>query len=258
MKIWTLFSGSSGNALLVEQGGCRILIDAGVGVLILKRALAALGVSYDQIDALFLTHDHSDHVKGVPAIARRSNFPIYGKREVLRVVAGAGEIPHTRLCPLTGPVTLGEFEVAFFDTPHDATASCGYRLRAGGRSFSVMTDLGHVPEPVFEAVRGSDMILIESNYDRELLRNGSYPFFLKRRIEGDFGHLSNDDCAETVCRLFECGTRHFLLGHLSRENNRPERAIQCTCDALTRLGVSAGEATVDVAPRDCVSRGFEL
>ena len=258
MKICTLFSGSSGNALLVEENGSRILIDAGVGVLVLKRALAGVGVSYEQIDALFLTHDHSDHIKGVAAIARRSRFPIYGKKEVLRVVAGAGEVPYARLCPIMQTVQLGPFEVDAFDTPHDATASCGYIIRGGGHTFSVMTDLGHVPPAVFEAVRGSDMVLIESNYDRELLRGGSYPFFLKRRIEGEFGHLSNDDCAETVCRLFESGTRHFLLGHLSRENNRPERAMACTCDALTRLGVAAGEATVDVAPRDCVSRVFAL
>lgn len=262
MKFCTLFSGSSGNAAYIEHENTRILLDAGQGVLVIKRALAALGREYKDLTAILLTHDHSDHVRGVAPIARRCGVPIYGPRAVLRaMVESSADLMPDRLTAFAGegPFQIGSLRITPFETPHDATASVGYLIETGdGKRLGVATDLGYVPEPVYDKLAGADFVLIESNYDEELLRRGSYPYPLKQRILSDHGHLSNADCAACICRLCGSGTRHFLLGHLSRENNLPQLAMQAAVQRLEAEGYAPGEVTVDVAPRDTPSRMFEF
>lgn len=261
MKFCTLFSGSSGNAAYIEEGDTRILIDAGQGIRIIGQALANIGVGYQDLSAIILTHDHSDHIRGVAPISRKYGLPIYGPRMMLEaMIDRAEDLLPDRFTSFSGegPFWFGDLAITPFSTPHDATESVGYTIEnKKGKKLAIATDLGHVPDSVYERLRGADFILIESNYDEDLLHNGRYPYYLKRRILSENGHLSNRDCAECICRLCGDGTRHFLLGHLSKENNVPVLAMQSATIKLQEAGYLPGEITIDIAPRSEQSKIFE-
>ncbi|MBC8536924.1 MBL fold metallo-hydrolase [Feifania hominis] len=262
MRFVTLCSGSSGNATLVSHQNTHILIDAGLSFRALKTSLAKLGLEPRDLTALFLTHEHSDHVRGVPAIAEKTAVPIYGRRASLEaVVLASGTIMPDRLTALAGDGNFeaGELYVHPFETPHDSAACVGYSIFSpDGRKLSLVTDLGCVTETVAKNLHNSDFVLIESNYDEQMLRTGRYPPYLKRRIASDSGHLSNAACAEVVESLVCGGTEHFVLVHLSDKNNLPKLALETTCRRLMSRGVRPGEVTVDIAPRFEMSRPFDF
>ncbi len=255
-----LFSSSSGNSVYAGSSGSGILIDAGVSCRQLTGALADRGIQPEQLAALFITHEHSDHVKGLRVFSGRfPQIPIYASAETLEYLAAHGLVsPKAQLHPVCGGVAVGDLWVESFETPHDAVHSLGYQITApDGRKMAVATDLGHVSPTVAKAIAGADLVLLESNYEASMLAVSSYPYSLKQRIASDRGHLSNDCCARQAASMVSCGCTRVILGHLSRENNLPEQARLTTRLALEEAGMREGvdyllEVAAPVSDRDLI------
>lgn len=258
-----LYSGSSGNALFVQYGGTRLLIDAGKPGKTLEEALRQIGVAPDSIDAMLVTHEHSDHIAGVGVMCRRYHLPVYASEGTWAAMDGkVGSIPAgcRRTFDADSDFYLGDIGVTPFRIPHDAAEPVGYRLWGGSVSIATATDLGHFPRRVRDAIAGSSLVLLESNHDPDMLRmNGHYSAALKQRILGDHGHLSNDACADALIQLANTGVRHVILGHLSGENNLPELALSTSQARAEREGLRPGiDMTLDLAWRDHVGSVYTL
>ena len=234
-RLYSLFSSSRGNATFLgtNQGG--ILIDAGVSYRRLCAAMSRCGLSMDAVQAVFVTHDHSDHISGLKMLTAKHAIPIYAQTKTLAHLQSMEAVaPNAELREINGEICFADMCISAFDTPHDTVQSCGYRVvMADGRICAVCTDLGEVTPTVDAALRGCDLVLLESNYDEKMLKTGAYPPYLKARIQSKVGHLSNANCAAQAKKLIEQGTTRLLLGHLSQENNRPELAEQSVVSALT-------------------------
>ena len=258
-----LYSGSSGNALFVQYGRTRLLIDAGKPGKTLDEALGMIGVNPDTIDAILITHEHNDHIAGAGVMCRKHHIPVYANEATWRgMEAKFGRIPEgcRRVFDSDGDFYLGDIGVAPFRIPHDAAEPVGYRLWGGGLSISTATDLGHFPRHVRDAVAGSSLVLLESNHDPEMLRmNAHYSSYLKQRILGNHGHLSNEACAEALLQLVDTGVRNVILGHLSGENNLPELALSTSEARMEREGIRLGEdLRLDLAWRDHIGSVYTL
>lgn len=249
----SLISGSSGNATLVSDGRTKLLVDCGMSGSCLKKILDSIDISAEDIDALLLTHEHSDHVKGAGVIARRYNIPVYATRATFDAMS-VGVMPHIEAISPDSEFCIGSIGVHPFSIPHDAADPVGYNFFAENKKITVATDMGHMDNDLFSNLYGSNMILLESNHDIEMLRMGSYPFSLKQRILSDTGHLSNDMAAKTVCALIKSGTEHIMLGHLSKENNNPQVAYMTAENELNARGIILSrDATLTVAERSTVT-----
>lgn len=237
MQIHTIASGSGGNCTLVTDGTTAVLIDAGISARRIVSALGAFGLRPERLSGILITHEHTDHVCGLSTLLKHYEIPIFAPRTVANHLSWsiAGVETYMTVLPTGQDSRVGELCVLPFHTPHDTPESVGYRIEGSGR-FGLCTDLGHVTDEVLEGLRGVDAALIESNHDLDLLRDGPYPVPLKRRILSDRGHLSNSACGALAAALYESGTRKLVLGHLSRENNRPTLARECVLHTLTRAG----------------------
>ncbi len=236
-RIYPLFSSSKGNSFFFGTPDEGILIDCGVSCKRLCGALAANGIPLAAIKGIFITHTHSDHISGLKNFLKKTEAPIYAQQRNLDILYNKGAVTADRVRPIeAGTVTVGGCTVEFFPTPHDTEASCGYRVRfPDGKTAALCTDLGCVTDCVWNGIRGAELVVIESNYDAEMLRCGGYPYELKRRISSEHGHLSNADCGRTMKRLAECGTKSFVLAHISPENNTPALAVKAAAEALSPL-----------------------
>lgn len=255
MYFCPLYSGSSGNALFVQYGNTRLLIDAGKPGKQIGEALQGIGVDPETISGLLITHEHSDHIAGVGVLARRYRLPVYatgGTWAAMEEKIGKIDPSLRREIQAGRDFYLGDIGVVPFPIPHDAADPVGFRLYGGRLSVSTATDLGHFTADVYDAVAGSDLILLESNHDPAMLRaNPRYSSWLKQRILGDRGHLSNDACSDALLRLVAAGTGTVLLGHLSGENNTPELALRVSTEALAREDILPGrDMQLSVALRD--------
>ena len=258
-----LYSGSSGNALFVQYGRTRLLIDAGKPGKTLHEALGQIGVDPATIDAILITHEHSDHIAGAGVMCRKHHIPIYANQTTWDAMAGKlGNVPEDcrRTFESDGDFYLGDIGVVPFRIPHDAAEPVGYRLWGGGLSISTATDLGHFPRHVRDAVAGSSLVLLESNHDPEMLRmNAHYSPYLQQRILGNHGHLSNEACADALTQLVNTGVRNVILGHLSGENNRPELALATSEERMEREGVRLGaDLQLELAWRDHIGSVYTL
>ena len=236
-RIYPLFSSSKGNSEFIgtEKGG--ILIDCGVSFKRLCEALERNSLPLSAVRAVFITHEHSDHVAGLSMLTKKTSLPVYGQKRTLQRLCDSGKIaPGSPVIDITGiSISCADMEIECFNTPHDAIQSCGYRIHTGDDKYcAVCTDLGHITPEVDKALEGCRLVLLEANYDENMLRTGGYPLYLKERILSPLGHLSNDMCAETADSLIRRGTTHILLGHLSQDNNRPDIA-----DRTVEAGLSA-------------------
>ncbi len=258
MKICTLVSGSSGNCIYIESEKTRVLIDAGISARQIEAQLSKIGTSLKEIDAVLITHEHIDHIRGIPTIASRHGMPILGCRDVMTALSyKAADILPDRFAAFDLPdFSVGDLCFSAFDVPHDSAGCVGYVVECGESKIAIVTDIGHISENTYEKIKGATCVVIESNYDEMLLRTGRYPAILKKRVASGHGHLSNRNCAETVARLAKDGTKHFILFHLSENNNTPALALSAVCGGLTAAGFSAGEVTVNVAPRYDISGVF--
>lgn len=239
MRLVTFASGSGGNCALLSSGGGHILIDAGISMKRIKDALALQSLSFSDLSGIVISHEHSDHISGLPMLVKHHKIPIYAPRVVAEhlrhTIAGAGAC--LNVIPVGKRFSLGGMDISAFHTPHDTQESVGYRFE-GSFVFALATDMGHVTEEVERGLMGADAVLIEANHDPDMLLNGPYPYQLKRRILSDRGHLSNGDCALLAKRLAESGTRYIVLGHLSRENNSPAVAFNTVRPFIENSGAA--------------------
>lgn len=255
----TLASGSSGNCTLLSHGGSHVLVDAGISCRKITTRLAQLGLAPDDLQGILITHTHSDHISGLNVLLKGRNLPVYATpaagRELVRRVPNldAGQLhsllPGERL-------SLGALTVRSFATPHDAPGSAGYLFAAEGQRAAVVTDLGYLAPTVLEALEQVDLALVEANYDADWLRSGPYPYALQERVLGSQGHLSNEACGELAIRLARSGAGTLILGHLSRENNTPQRARETVGQMLRLAG--CGGLRLYVAPRDELSPAYSV
>lgn len=258
-----LFSGSSGNAIFIGVKDTRILIDAGMPGRAIENALQQIGVLPETLSAIAVTHEHSDHTKGVGILSRKYHLPVYANERTFNAMAKqVGEIEprNRRYFENEADFFIGDLSLYPFSTPHDAADPVGYRIYYGSRSVAVATDMGFMRKSVFKTLAGTDVLLLESNHDPDLLmHNPRYSLYLKQRILSDHGHLSNQDSAKALLALYETGVRQVLLGHLSGENNTPELALSTATETLANAGVAVNEDIgLGVAWRDRVSTKFEI
>jgi phosphoribosyl 1,2-cyclic phosphodiesterase len=249
VKVWVLGSGSRGNAVVVESGECRVLIDVGFGPRTLAKRMKALGLDPRSIEACIITHEHSDHARGAARAQKKWNWPLF---------ATSGTVMNSRLAKLNvttfsagAKLSFSDIEVETFRTPHDASEPIGMALTAksSGARAAVVTDLGMVTESVRRLVKDVDLLVIESNHDEEMLRNGPYPEWLQKRIASSVGHLSNADCADLVSEAMTPQLRTVVLAHLSEENNTPRLAFETMKDSVKRTAFRGllGPALQDAA-----------
>ena len=225
-RIYPLFSSSSGNSCFLGTPDEGILIDAGLNCRRLCHALLQNDIPVEAIKAVFITHDHTDHISALKVFNKHYDIPVYATGKTMRWLIDGGHL--CRGCcqqDVGEEIVIGDFSVTSFKTPHDAIESVGYRIvMPDGKVCTYCTDLGHVTKEVDENLRESDLVFLESNYDENMLRNGPYPFMLKQRIASPDGHLSNSASAKELHSLIENGLTKIILGHLSRENNTPHVA----------------------------------
>ncbi|MCM1391293.1 MAG: MBL fold metallo-hydrolase [Ruminococcus sp.] len=238
-RFCSLFSSSSGNSTFIGSSKTGILIDAGVSAKRMKNALLDRNIDPSAISAIFVTHEHSDHIKGIRIIASNYNIPVYATEGTLQGLEEAeilnGKFPFY-VMPQEG-VEIGDLFVKPFKTPHDSNESCGFTIELPDeRKAAVATDIGHITNEIMNSIIGCDLVMLESNHDVGMLENGPYPYYLKRRILSDTGHLSNEVCADVPSQLIERGTTRLFLGHLSTENNMPELAYQTSYAAIYETG----------------------
>jgi len=248
LRFRVLGSGSTGNATIVEGGGARVLVDAGLGPRQLRERLGSAGVDPASIDVVLLSHEHGDHARGATAFASRWGMPLAGTRGTWQAAGfGAEELPGYETIEPGGSLCLGALVIRAVSVPHDAASPAAFVLSAGGVSFGHATDLGHLAPDLIQAFRGCHALLLESNYDPAMLRDGPYPWALKERILGPLGHLSNGDVGRFLERGMGEDCRQVVLAHLSQKNNHPELALLGAEEALRRRGRCGVSVTVAAA-----------
>ena len=262
-RFCTLFSGSSGNSTYLSGSDTAVLVDAGRSCKQLLQAMEARQIDPRSLAAVLVTHEHVDHVSGLKVLLKKLKIPVYASPEVLEKLRWDGRLPEgqeTHAVDPAQPFTVGSLGVECFDTPHDSVHSLGYRITTpDGLRLAVATDMGYISEQVRQVLTGSDLVLLESNYESSLLSLCDYPYYLKRRIASNTGHLSNDSCAQELVRLVRTGSTRLILGHLSENSNTPENAYQASACALELSGLREGlDYTLEVAPRHGPSRMVAL
>lgn len=231
MRFAYLGSGSRGNALVVEAGRTRVLLDCGLPLVEVDARLARLGLEASDLTAIVVTHEHGDHIGGVAKLARRNQLPVWLTAGTRAAWKSAPEewlrtlTPHRHL-------TIGDLDVMPYPVPHDAREPCQYVFGHAGRRVGVLTDAGSVTPYMREVLTGIDALLLEFNHDRAMLMNGPYPLFLKQRVAGSKGHLSNTQAAELLGSLDVSRLQHLVLTHLSETNNTPEHALAAASEVL--------------------------
>ena len=259
----TLFSGSSGNVTYLGTDRGAILIDCGMSGSQVLHAMEEAGLNPGDLSAILVTHEHSDHIKGVGVLSRKLDLPIYATEGTWAAMENAiGSVPLHRQVTIAAGESffLNDLEIVPFSIPHDAADPVGYRVFTPRASIAVATDLGYFAPQVEDAVSGAEIVLLESNHDPDMLRrNSHYTETLKQRILGNHGHLSNDACAEAVVQLAESGVKQIILGHLSGENNLPALALETSTRRAEREGIVLGEdLNLDIALRDTVGPVYTL
>ena len=248
-------SGSSGNCYLIKSRESAILIDAGISTKKIHAALQETGTDREEIRGVFVTHEHSDHIKGAGIVSRKYNLPVFATLKTHEYM-DLGKVDSSNIKYITPGIDfeIGTIGVRPFSIPHDAADPVGYNFFVDNKKLSLATDIGKITDDLLENLKGSLAVLLESNHDVDMLKNGRYPAVLKRRILSDIGHLSNVDAAKTVLELIKSGTHHIMLGHLSKENNTPTAAYMTTKQYLEENGVILDkDATLSVAARFEVS-----
>ena len=260
-KVCQLFSGSSGNSILISSMGHSFLVDIGVSAKRCENALLSIGVDPDSIDGIFITHEHRDHSSGVRVFAAKHKTPVFasplclGQMRITDVLTEKNDA-----FEIHGNVELRGVDISVFHQSHDSVDCVGYRFNLpDGRSVSVCTDTGYVTDEAKRTLPGTDLIFIESNHEISMVNTGPYPYPLKQRILGPQGHLSNFACGEYIKELAQSGTTRFVLSHLSEENNVPHLARQTAVAALDEIGFKEErDYRLFVSPKENNGRGIAL
>lgn len=247
MKVQTLASGSSGNCTFIDSGNAKILVDAGIAPKKLAKELASVGVRMDEIDAVLVSHEHSDHTKAITALP----VPVYVSEETTHL--WKGKVGSLRDFRSGSGFAVGDMTVKTFPVPHDAIDPVGFTVESRGAKAGIVTDIGSVTGLVSERLRGCDMLVVESNHDEARLLKGRYPWQLKQRVGGVLGHLSNRQCSKLLAEVAHGGLRFVVLAHLSESNNMPELALRAAGEVMNGFASS-----LHVAPRTAPGEAFVL
>lgn len=263
VKFMSLSSGSCGNCYFLGTENGAILIDAGVSLRRLKKVLQEYGLDTDSFSAVLVTHDHLDHIRHLGSFCKRLHKPVHTTSVIHNALAR-----HTFTAPTIGPcrniLREGEWnevagmKVRYFEVPHDATQTVGYAIEVEGHKFVIMTDVGRMTDEAVEFASQADTVVVESNYDMDMLLQGPYTHELKMRIVQGCGHLSNDECASAIRRFWHPGLKNLFLCHLSENNNTHDLAYRASAEALKALGVEKGTVALRCLPRQHPSQMFVL
>lgn len=244
MVFCSLYSGSSGNSMFIASERAKILIDAGLPGKKIDAALQEIDENPRDLKGIFITHEHSDHIKGVGVISRKYDIPIYAPHDTwVAMESTIGKIKehNIKVMDRRSVVSIKDMDIKSFIIPHDAAAPVGYTINLDGKMASVATDFGTFTREIEDSIKDSEVILIESNYNPQMLDMGPYPYSLKQRIKESYGHLSNEDCGEAIVKILKNGLgKNIILGHLSNTNNTPDLAELTVKDILTANSIEVG------------------
>lgn len=251
-NFYSLYSGSSGNSLLVETSNTKILIDAGESSKKISSALTSLGIEPTDIDAILITHEHNDHVKGLGTFSKKYDVPVFANSKTWDAMPDQSvKINEKNIKRFTVEENfeVGDLKIHPFKIPHDAANPCGFNIMYNDTKISIATDIGHMTSNIAHKLEDSAFILLESNYDPNILKCSPYPYYLKKRIAGPNGHLPNIDAGKTISFLMNSGLKEVMLGHLSRENNFPELAYKTVVNELIENKIDCSKIKINVANR---------
>jgi len=249
MRFASIASGSSGNCIYTGSDHTHLLIDAGISAKKIDQGLRELGLSGSDVSGILITHEHTDHICGLGVLLRKYQIPVYAtERTIKRILATSslGAMPRELFCPICPdePFEIGDLSVDPIRISHDAADPCAYRIDHEGKAAAVMTDLGEYSEYTVNHLHHLDVLLLEANHDIRMLETGPYPYYLKQRILGARGHLSNESAGHLLCEVLHDDMRHIFLGHLSKENNYPDLAYQ--------------SVNVEISLGDCPYKGSDF
>ena len=257
LNFCSLYSGSSGNSLFVETKNTKLLIDAGVSCKKIENALNDINVDPSTIDGILITHEHSDHVQGLGTLSKKFDLPVFVNQETLDAMPKQRDKiseKNIKTFKVTDKFSVGDLDIKPFSIPHDAANPCGFNIFKDDKKISIATDIGHMTNDILRNLEESLFIMLEANYDPEVLRCSSYPFRLKSRIAGPTGHLPNEMAGKTISHLLKSGLKNAMLGHLSKESNFRELAYQTVVDELISNNYNLDSLTLSVASRDIHSK----
>ena len=252
LKFSSLYSGSSGNSLFVETENTKILIDCGVSSKKVEEALHSMHIEPTEIDGILVTHEHSDHVKGLGTFSKKFDVPIYANQETIdNMEAQIAKISKKNVKQFTvsDKFGIGDLEINPFSISHDAANPCGFNIFKDNKKISIATDIGQMDTKTIRNLEDSIFVLIEANYDPNILKYSPYPYQLKRRIASSKGHLPNEQAGKTISYLMKSGLQEAMLGHLSKENNFPELAYKTVAEELMLSNQAENPITLSVASR---------
>ena len=252
LKFRSLYSGSTGNSLYVESENTKILVDSCVSMKKLTTALTTNDVKLEDIDAIIVTHEHSDHVQSLGMISSKYNIPVFANEKTWDAMPKQRDKIsdiNQKFFVSYEKFEIGDLIIDPFSIPHDAADPCGFNIMNNKDKISIATDIGHMTKEIVDKLDGSSFVLLESNYDPEILKSGKYPYYLKTRILGPNGHLPNEMAGKTIAYLLKGSLKQVMLGHLSKENNFPELAYQTVIEKLIQSNFDENSIRISVASR---------
>jgi len=254
LQFCSLYSGSSGNSFLIKSDNTAVLVDSGVSTKKIVEALDSVGTPIDNIEAILVTHEHIDHTRSLGMLSSKYNIPVYANTKTWDSLKNEKDKiadVNKKTFKILEDFEIGDLKIFPFKIPHDAAEPCGFNIYNSGSKIGIATDLGHVNSKILKYLENSSSVLLEANYDLEILKFSSYPYILKQRIAGPNGHLSNNMSGDAICKLTESGLTKALLVHLSRENNFPELAQKTIEEVL--LSNNCSLTDISIAPRNTPS-----
>lgn len=260
-NFYSLSSSSAGNCLLVQSDKAVILVDIGVSLKKIKNELDKLSLTLDNVTAILITHEHSDHCRSLNSICKKHNhIPVYINEPTYIALKNIYQIDNlnVKYTSINTSFEIEDLTITPFEIPHDAVQPCGYTISKGNKKMSIATDMGLVTDNVVKALSNNDFAFIESNYETEMLNTCRYPYYIKRRISSNTGHLSNTQCSDIITQLIPKNTTHFMLGHLSNENNTPDMALKSVESTLLCNNIPLDTIELNIASKDCLSTVISL
>lgn len=257
----SLYSGSSGNSLFVETQNTKILVDAGVSCKKIESALQDINIDPSSLDGILVTHEHIDHVQSLGTLSKKFDLPVFVNQKTLDSMPKQKDKisdKNIKKFNVSENFEIGDLKIHPFSIPHDAADPCGFNIYKEDKKISIATDIGHMTNNILKNLEESLFVMLESNYDPEVLRCSAYPFSLKSRIAGPIGHLPNEIAGKTISHLLKSGLKTAMLGHLSKESNFPELAYQTVLDELISNNYDENSFSLSVASRDKHSEVIKL
>ncbi|MBP7151763.1 MAG: MBL fold metallo-hydrolase [Paludibacteraceae bacterium] len=265
LRFQSFGSGSSGNCYYIGNSDYGFLIDAGIGIRTVKKYLKNIGLNFENILGVFITHDHLDHIRALGPLERKLNLPVFSTQKILRAIdenyyrENHANSPTRNIIEKNETICIRDFSFTAFHVSHDATDNVGYTVEYKKKKFTFATDLGCIGTEASSHLKEADYLVLEANYDEQMLKNGSYPEHLKRRISSSTGHLSNDQTGLFLSENFNNKIKNIFLCHLSKENNSRELALNTVCNYLENKNISVGvDVKLDALERLVPSNLYEF